>query len=140
MPEYDYSRAKEVADRLIARFGRPITLKQWSRTPADPTRPWRGAAPTVGDPPAENRLTLSLHGVFVPPNQVRIFGLSALGDSTEYVDLMTFSEQIIITYPGDNDVRSYMVVNDGVQDYGVTAVQILKPGPEQILAFIGVRR
>lgn len=142
MPEFDYSRAIATADRLVRRFGRNITLKAWSRTPANSARPWLGAAATTGAPPNEvpNVAELDLVGVFVPPGAVRIFNLTALGEATEMVDLIAFSEQIIITYPGQSDIRQYKTVNDGTADWGVTSIQVLKPANEQVLAFIGVRR
>lgn len=135
MAAYDYSKARATADRLIQRFGRPITLKAESRTPADVDTPWKGSAVSPS-----NITEVTLWGVFVPPGAVRIFDLTALGEATKNVDLIAFSEQIIITYPGDVDISPFKVVNDGTADWGVTATQLLKPGSDQVLAFIGVRR
>jgi hypothetical protein len=132
---YDYSKSRATADRLILRFGRQITLKAESRTPADALTPWKGSAVSPS-----NVTPVLLWGVFVPPGAVRIFDLTALGEATKNVDLIAFSEQIIITYPGDVDIKPYKVVNDGTSDLGVTSTQLLRPGSDQVLAFIGVRR
>ena len=128
----DYTKLAATADRLIKANGREITFIGKSQTPADPTKPWDG--PTDG-----TDTKLILKGVFVPPNTVRQFGLTALGQGTEYVDLISFSEQIIITFQGDNDLRLYTQVLDDVK-YGIVGLQVLKPGPINMLAFVGIRR
>lgn len=100
----DYTRLAATAARLIKNNGRSITFVKLDETPADPTEPWNG--------PASSDTTLALNGVFVPPNTVRQFGLSALGEGTEFRDLVTFSEQVIITAQGENDLREYTKVID----------------------------
>lgn len=48
---FDYSGLLTVATSLIEQFGRPMTLRRASRTPADPTKPWaaRQGAVTASD-------------------------------------------------------------------------------------------
>lgn len=128
----DYVRLQATALRLINENGRAITLVRKSRTPADANEPWNG--PTGMD------TSLSLVGVFVPPNSVREFGLPALGEGTEYVDMLRFSQQIVIVAPQANDVRGYEIVRDRSVDWGILATQVLRPGDLTMLAFIGVRR
>ncbi len=133
MAAFDYSGLLAVSTRLITEFGRVITLSGLSAVSADTDKPWEGPASVAGTP-------LSLSGVFVPPNTVRQFGLTALGAGTEFRDLITFSEQIIITMPGETDIRDYTNVNDGGVVWGIIGIQVLKPGTVTLLAFIGIRR
>lgn len=129
----DYVRLAQTANRLITANGRSIQMVRKNEVSADPTRPWTG-------PPAGGETTLDLSGVFVPPNTVRQFGLTALGRGTDFMDLVAMSEQIIITYPGPNDLRVYTeVVDEGVR-WGIIGLQELKPGTVEMLAFIGVKR
>lgn len=129
----DYNRLAQTAARLIKNNGRSITFIKLNETPADSNRPWKG-------PASGGEVTLALNGVFVPPNIVRQFGLMALGEGTEFSDLVTFSEQIIITAQGENNLREYTSVLDNGDRWGIIGLQVLKPGLKTILAFVGVRR
>lgn len=129
----NYSRLATTAARLIQSNGRSITFCKLNETPTDPTKPWYG--------PGDGEETLlALNGVFVPPNTVRQFGLSALGEGTEFKDLIAFSEQVIITAQGDNDLREYTSVIDRNDRWGIIGLQVLRPGDDSIIAFVGVRR
>lgn len=129
----DYVRLISTASRLITANGRSISFRKPSETPSDSNKPWNG--PTDGD-----EIQLDLTGVFVPPNTVREFGISALGEGTELKDLITFSQQIVITAPGENDLREYSSLVDRDDRWGILGMQVLRPGDLQILAFVGVRR
>lgn len=128
----DYNRFSEVASRLIKNNGRSISLIRLNETPDDPQKPWKG--------PSGAETTVAVNGVFVPPNTVRQFGLSALGEGTEFKDLVSFSEQIIIVSQGDEDIRKFTSVLDGGVRWGIIGTQVLKPGTKILLGFIGVRR
>lgn len=128
----DYTRLAATAQRLIQKNGRSIVFVKLDEASADPTQPWNG--------PDTSETTLALNGVFVPPNTVRQFGISALGEGTEFRDLVTFSEQIIITAQGDNDLREYTKVIDRDDRWGIIGLQVLRPGDINLLAFVGVRR
>lgn len=129
----DYVRLAATASRLIEKSGRSITFVKLNETADDPAKPWRG-------PPDGGDTNLPLFGVFVPPNTVRQFGLSALGEGTEFDDLVTRSEQIIITFQGENDLRDYTEVEDRGERWGIIGLQVLRPGDTTLLAFVGVRR
>lgn len=128
----NYVKLQATALRLITENGRTITLGRKSRNPADASEPWNG--PTGAD------TTLSISGVFVPPSSVREFGLPALGEGTEYQDLLRFSQQIIIVAPEDEDIRDYEYVTDRSENWGIVGTQVLRPGDLIMLGFIGVRR
>lgn len=129
----DYVRLASVANRLVQENGRPISFIRLNEVPADSSNPWDGPGPG-------GETSLSVYGVFVPPNTVRQFGLSALGEGTEFEDLVTFSEQIIITSQGEIDLRQYTKVEDGGIRWGIVGLQVLRPGLVTMLAFVGVRR
>lgn len=128
----DYVRLAATAQRLIEANGRLITFVRDSETPLDANQPWLG--PTGAD------TTLELSGVFVPPNTVRQFGLTALGQGTEFRDLISFSEEIAIVFPETSDLRQFTHVEDEAIRWGIIGLQVLKPGTVQLLAFVGLRR
>ena len=137
MPNYD--RLLATANRLITKAGRPIVLSRQDRTLADPARPWKGNLQT-GDGGVP--VTLETVGCFVPPNTVREFGITSLGEGTELRDLLTLSQQIIII-PGNviqTDFRQFTSVIDRGERWGIMAFQVLRPGPVMLLGFVGVRR
>lgn len=128
----DYVKLAATAKRLVAANGRTITFVQNSEVAVDPDKPW-GAT-------EEQRTVLVTSAVFVPPNTVRQFGLTALGQGTEFVDLVAFSDYIGIFFPGTVDCRKFSHVEDGAETFGIIGLQILKPGDVQLLGFVGIRR
>lgn len=132
MSTFDYAGLKTTVDELMAEFGRSITLRRMPRTAADPAQPWRGPA-DPGTP-----VDTVLDAVFVPPNTVRQFGLTALGEGTETVDLLRFSEQIVIIAQ-DEDIRPNDQIIDGPV-WSILGYQVLRPGDTFMLGFLGVRR
>lgn len=128
----DYVSLAATSKRLVEANGRLITFIRDNETPDDPAKPWEGS--TGAD------TTVILSGVFVPPNTVRQFGLTALGQGTDYQELITKSEQIVITYPETEDIREFTHILDDSVRWGIIGIQVLKPGATQLLAFVGVRR
>lgn len=128
----DYTELAATSKRLITKFGRSVTFVKPSTTLIDPSKPWLGSTGT--------EITLVTVAVFVPPNQVRQFGLSALGYGTEFTEFTQFSEQIAICYPEDARLKDYPTLRDGGVDWGVVGVQMLEPGDKKLLAYVGVRR
>lgn len=131
----DYVKLQNTAIRLIKSNGREITLVKLDETAADSAKPWQG--PTVVNDASASLVT---RGVFVPPNTVRQFGLSSLGEGTEIEGLLTHSEQVIIIAQGDVDVRDFSKVIDRGEEWGIIGYQVLRPGDLGILSFLGVRR
>ena len=131
----DYVSVAATAKRLIEANGRQITFYSASQAAADSAKPWDGPS-TV-----KSGVGTALYGVFVPPNTVRQFGLTALGRGTEFDDLFRLSEQIAIVFPeGGLDVRQFSIVEDGGIDWKIIGLQELKPGDLNVLSFVGLRR
>lgn len=133
MSDAFYLRLQATANRLITARGREFFLVSESRTPVDPLKPW-DLPSSIGE------TVTSFRGVFVPPNTVRQFGITALGRGTEFIDLLTKSEQVVIAATGDTDVRVFSTLRDGNVDWGILGSQELKPGNIGLISFIGVRR
>ena len=131
MPKQD--RLVSMAQRLINNNGRQITLVQFSDTPTDTSRPWKGRD-------EDDDIKVQMIGVFVPPNTVRQFGLLSLGAGTEWMDMIAKSEQIVIVSQGEIDLQEFTQVIDGTTKWGVLASQVLRPADRNLLGFIGVRR
>lgn len=127
----DYVKLAATAARLVEKNGRVITFVRKSETALDPAKPWKG--PTSGETMFVTR------GVFVPPNTVRQFGITSLGQGTEFMDLIQFSEQIVILHQGETDLRQFTTLRDG-PEWNILGIQVLRPADLNILAFVGVRR
>jgi hypothetical protein len=124
----DYSRIVQVAKRLLKSAGRPIKLRIANESSFNASRPWEG--PSSGD----DRY-IFLDGVFVEPDSA-----IRLGTGIEFDDLVSKSEQIIIVSPGETEFQqSIEVLDDGIV-WGITNIQILRPGLVTLLAFIGIKR
>lgn len=131
----DYVKLAETAKRLIEANGRTITFVREAETREDPLKPWDGPGSDIAAPPTE----VPLYGVFVPPNTVRQFGVTALGQGTEFNDVIAFSEQIAIVFPETHDLRTFTHIIDS-ERWGIIGLQVLKPADTQLLAFVAVRR
>lgn len=128
----DFNRLIATAQRLIVKNGRPVTLLQFDSAPATPSKPWRGAS----DPRATPDSTLDLSAVFVEPESASRLGLSSKSDG-----LIKRSDQILIVSPGAAvDVTIFHEVVDTPSNWKIQGVEVLRPGDEIVLAFIGVRR
>ena len=133
----DYAKLLVTVNKLISKNGRDIIFNREDRTSKDPDKPWRGPKLEAdGGTP----VVLATKGVFVPPNTVREFGITSLGEGTEWVDMMTLSQQIVIVPGTETDLRQFDKITDRGVDWGIKAIQILRPGALALLGFVGVRR
>lgn len=128
----NYVSLAATAKRLITKNGRQITFV--TSPPKNADRPWK--VDETDFVPEE----VPLMGVFAPPNMVRQFGLSALGEGTEVDDLFTFVQTIAIVYPEQEDIRRFSVVRDQGMDWNMVAFQLLRPADLPIVAYVGLRR
>lgn len=134
MAEYDNAIA--LAERLLLKKGRLITLASVSTTPADSAEPWRGA-----DRVATPDTTITVRAAFVPPNTVRQFGLTSLGLGSEIMGTTEMYEQVAIASNNDRDFRPYSyVIDTDTSEWKIIGLQQLRPGAQFVLSFIGLRR
>ena len=132
----DQAKLAATALRLITKNGRSITFVNQDGVSVDPLKPWKSAASPIG-----GGITFVTVGAFVPPNTIRGFGLSSLGEGSGFEDFVSMSEQIIIVSPGETvDLREFHDVLDRGSYWGITGVQILRPGSLVLLGFVGVKR
>ena len=121
-----------LAQRLIKKHGREITLVQFEGAPTDSVTPWHGAV----DPRGDVASNLTVYAVFVPPS-----GVANLGLEIETHDLFKNSERVLIFSAGDQvDVSGYSEVEDGSSRWKINILRVLRPGTVSILAYAGVSR
>lgn len=130
----NYVRLAATSERLISNNGRNITFLKESTTLHDDQKPWDG--PRNGLPSEE----VTLKAVFAPPNTVRQFGLTALGEGLQVDDLFTFVETICIFFPGDHDIKKFRFVIDKSSKWNVVAFQLLQPADLKLVGYLGLRR
>ncbi len=122
--------ALALAVRLIAKHGRVITFIEFNATPANPAFPWEGPA----DPRASPARSLVTVGCFVEPDS-----LQRLGATTKFQELLQRSDKICLV-SGTNALEGYNEVIDGTQYFKITGVELLQPGNNKILYFVGTAR
>lgn len=125
----DYARAVALAQRLINKNGRLITIDRLSSVPVDADKPWKGpGAPTVD-------ATVSPKAVFLPHASLIDLGLFAKDD-----ELLKRVEQVaLIASDGVNDLSGFHRITDVVM-YRIDWVRALKPGDTVILYAMGIKR
>lgn len=124
----------DLANRLISKHGRSITLNKRDRDPADANKPWNGPTNVAADP--EDTQTL-VAAALQPSSAVQ------LGITTENSDLVKRSSEILLVAPPSTaayDLSTFDEVVDGGEVLRITAVEKLKPGTQTIIYFIGVKR
>jgi len=128
---FDYSPVLNDAIEIVQEFGRNLTFVELGDTPADPLKPWRGAAAPRSSP----KRTFTVPGVLVEPST-----LDALGRDDAIQDFVAQSTQIAIVATTEN-LDDYNEVHD--TDGSVWTIQgfsVLKPGPTQLLVYVGLSK
>lgn len=129
----DYTKLAATSLRLITKNGRAVIFRRPDLSPMDPAKPWNGPDPNAFD-------EVTLRAIFVPPNTVRQFGLTALGTGHEVEDLFSYIHKLFILFPGENDITKYPVLVDEGIEFNVVGYQLLRPANLNLLAFVGARR
>lgn len=128
----NYVRLAKTAERLINKNGRTVTFRKTLVDP-DNEKPWNGSDAGFLDIP--------IKAVFVSPTTTQQFGLSALGEGTQYDDLFKHIQLTAMFSPGDHDIRQFTsVIDTDGSEYGVIAYQLLNPGDIKIIGYLGMRR
>lgn len=121
----NYTALAATAERLIRENGRDVTFKRRNKTPADATKPWKGAGAPSGD------TDHTVKGVLVPytedemkDEQLRRGSMKAYVASNE------------ITQQDDFEFLSDAVTGE----WRVVTVQPIQPGPVCVLFEVAMRR
>lgn len=121
----DYVKLAAVADKLISENGKPVTFKRQSATPADPTKPWRGAGAHVDD------LVITAFAVVIPNDEIDDKEAMRRGDATAYIAASTFGAGNPFA-PDDLVTIDSMLDNEGYT-WHVHGVKIINPGATRVL-------
>lgn len=119
-----YDRLQATALRLIAKYGRDVTLQfATDAAPPDPTRPWDPADPVL--------VSYATRAVVFPVEQQFVDGTVVLGTD----------EQALVAasgLPAAPDPKTVFL--DGAIQYGVVKVEPVRTGPLPIIYTIFLRR
>lgn len=126
----DHARFIELAQRLIDKHGRTVTLEVLSSTPADANKPWKGAAtPTV----ASNFAPVK--GVFVPLASAEALGLKITDN-----ELLRGVNETLLVAGSDDDFRACNSVSDNSVRHRIKFAEVLAPGDQIVLYYFGIER
>ena len=121
---FDYSGLLAVADTLIVDFGRPMTLRRNSRTPADAGKPW-----AVVSDSATDIQSIAATGVFLSPKRSAFDAVTAgVGVGLSNVEQKTARVlvQALATLP--EEMGREWKVDDGSRTFEVLSSKPIKPG------------
>lgn len=123
-----HDKYANLAERLISKHGRSVTLAKLSRTPEDSDQPWRGTDP---DPEVGYEFSLEVVAVFIDYNEDEIDGDAVRrGDKR----LLVAAKPVA----GTDLLKADCLLDDG-SVYGIIRGNLLKPGTTEILYDFQVR-
>lgn len=124
----DAAKTLAFAQRIIKKNGRPIVFQLLSATPADATKPWKGAqAPTVAK-------SFSTYGAFVPLTGRVDLSSMAIDD-----EMLKRVEQVVLV-AGGTELDAYNQIVDTAITYRIDWFKKLRPGPTTFLYAFGACR
>jgi hypothetical protein len=134
MAAIDYDEILAAVRELIPDAGREVDVLKYDNTPADPDKPWEGAAD-----PRDTADIVTVWAVAVQPS-----GLAELGIEVELDgDQMRNVAEVLVCEPGDDqgiDLSTYDEVRDGGQTHKIEWASKLRPAGTTLLYFLGVSK
>ncbi len=120
---FDYSSLLATALLLITDFGRAVTLRRESDTPADPTRPWGPSDTTASDVQAVAAIAVFLD----VENDAWTTTGAGIGRGSTAVDEKKGRVLVtVVSLPEELDPS--WQIDDGTRTYEITSVKAVKPG------------
>lgn len=124
-----------VGRSLIDTNGRDITVIKLGQTPADSSKPWRGAT----NPRATPEASITLKGTFVELGDATRLGIIAEGS-----DILKRISKVVMALPttetSDLEEFDEILDTEDSKRYGIEQVQRLKPGTVTMLYYFMLRR
>jgi hypothetical protein len=124
-----HDKFANLTERLIAKHGRDMTVRKFSRTPADANKPWRGPSPQ--DPPGYE-FEVTARAVVIDWTEQEVRDDQTRRDSKRL---------LIAAKPHPtNDLKSADSLLDEGQVYSLSRGNLLKPGTTSIMWEFQVRQ
>jgi hypothetical protein len=127
---FNYAKMALTANRLIAKFGRPVTLVQFNKNLVQPDKPWRAQYISRQDPIIEKTMPM----VFVDG------GLGTSVDKQEFADSTELAGIAAQPTGDETDYRRCDEIVDGSTRYKIKDVQVLHPGPTKLIYIFKIER
>ncbi len=124
-----YEKLAATSRKLIAQYGRTVTLQRLDGTPGNADFPWEGpATPTVA-------FAQAVPGVFVPASG------AGLGEDWLNSELLASVSEVLLIGPDPvNDYTNINQVVDQSLTFAVSWVKVLRPADEILLYAMGISR
>lgn len=140
MPEpFPYSTLVDVADNLLARFGRTVKLLKFERAPGNAGQPWNGPLQFNDASPPAGCLIENVKAAFVGEGaNLTSRGASDFAEPLTGGMLKSRRAGFLVSGSVSPDLRGFDAVDDGGQLYRITKVNTLQPGDTILLYGIEV--
>lgn len=123
-----HEKFARVADRLITKNGRPVTLQLLSRTPEDAAKPWRGPDP---DPEEGIAASEDVIGVFTDYKESEIDG----------VDVRRGDKRLLVAAKASAlNLETFDIALDAGTVWRLFNIELLEPGTTRILYTMTARQ
>lgn len=122
----DHAKFVSLAQRLIDKHGRQVSVRTLSSTPTDGTKPWKNMTGAPTD--------VSVKAAFVPFRGFE-FGSMFIDD-----ELLKRADQVCLIQGSVGDFESATQITDDGISYKIEWARRLKPGDQVIVYAFGVRR
>jgi hypothetical protein len=130
--DFDYSGFVNVADSLIDRFGRTVTIIKVSRDAANTAKPWRGPTSTSVDDSFDAKMVIPSE---IEADADRVGAPFRRPPMKQGGPVQAFLAAKNIT---DKDVKTYNYVSDGDRLRTIVSVDEVRPGPTSIMFTITI--
>ncbi len=131
MATYSYASKVLLAERLIGKYGREVTLVRRDRTPADSDKPWRGPA----DPGTDETVTLKV--VIVEFDSEAVDGTVIRRDDMR---ALVAAKDVTDALPTAAAIEEYDRLLDGDDEWGIERAKKYKPGDTVIAYELHLRK
>lgn len=131
MAAFDYSSKVLLAERLIGKFGRTVTLVRRDRTSGDAAQPWRGPA----DPGTDESVTLK--AVLLDFDSENVDGRLVRHDDMK---ALVAAKDVTDALPAAALIEEYDRLVDGTFEWAIQGVKSLQPGDTRIAYELHLRK
>jgi hypothetical protein len=130
----DYAKLASNAERLVAKTGRIVTFNKLVSAPANPARPWEGAADHIVSDSVVTYAVFAIGNTSIPTE--------SRGLAFDWVDkdlLRSTRHVVLVAAKGLPSLLDHKVMLEAGKTWSIIWGQLLQPGPIGLLYVFGLK-